>query len=188
ALSLPTEDAVRVALRTQQVLAYETGVADTIDPLAGSYFVEALTDELERRAQEYIAKIDELGGSVRAIELGYIQREIEDAAYRYQRELEEQQRIVVGVNRFQVADETRPDLLRVDPELGRRQAAQLAALRSARDNGAVGAALAALEEAARGTANLLPRIIHAVEHSATLGEISDTLRRVFGEQRDERTL
>ncbi|HEY7983514.1 MAG TPA: methylmalonyl-CoA mutase family protein [Ktedonobacterales bacterium] len=188
ALSLPTEDAVRVALRTQQVLAYETGVADTIDPLAGSYFVEALTDELERRAWEYITKVDDLGGSVRAIELGYIQREIEDAAYRYQRELEEQQRIVVGVNRFQVADETRPDLLRVDPELGRRQAAQLVTLRAARDNAAVGAALAALEEAARGTANLLPRIVHAVEQLATLGEISDTLRRVFGEQRDERTL
>jgi methylmalonyl-CoA mutase N-terminal domain/subunit len=188
ALSLPTEDAVRVALRTQQILAFETGVADTIDPLAGSYFVEALTDELERRAWEYIAKVDELGGSVRAIELGYIQREIEDAAYRAQREQEEEQRIVVGVNRFQVAEEARPELLRVDPELGRRQAARLATLRAERDGAAVGAALATLEEAARGTANLLPRILHAVEQSATLGEISDTLRRVFGEQRDERTL
>jgi methylmalonyl-CoA mutase, N-terminal domain len=188
ALSLPTEDAVRVALRTQQILAYETGVADTIDPLAGSYFVEALTDELERRAWEYIAQVDDLGGSVRAIELGYIQREIEDAAYRYQRELEEQRRIVVGVNRFQVADEARPEVLRVDPELGRRQSERLAALRAARDNVAVGAALAALEDAARGTANLLPRIVHAVERSATLGEISDTMRRVFGEQRDERTM
>jgi methylmalonyl-CoA mutase N-terminal domain/subunit len=188
ALSLPTEDAVRVALRTQQVLAYETGVADTIDPLAGSYFVEALTDELERCAWEYIAQVDDLGGSVRAIELGYIQREIEDAAYRYQRELEDQRRIVVGVNRFQMADETRPEVLRVDPELGRRQAARLATLRATRDGAAVGAALVALEEAARGTINLLPRIVHAVEQSATLGEISDTLRRVFGEQRDERTM
>jgi methylmalonyl-CoA mutase N-terminal domain/subunit len=188
ALSLPTEDAVRVALRTQQVLAYETGVADTIDPLAGSYFVEALTDELERRAWEDIEQIDALGGSVRAIEHGYIQREIEEAAYRYQRELEEQRRIVVGVNRFQVAEEERPELLRVDPELGRRQAAKLAALRDRRDNAAVTAALAGLEEAARGTANLLPRILHAVECYATLGEISDTLRHVFGEQRDERTL
>jgi methylmalonyl-CoA mutase N-terminal domain/subunit len=188
ALSLPTEDAVRVALRTQQILAFETGVADTIDPLAGSYFVEALTDELERLAWEYIARVDELGGSVRAIELGYIQREIEDAAYRAQREQEEEKRIVVGVNRFQVAEEARPDVLRVDPELGRRLAARLATLRAERDGAAVGAALAALEEAARGTANLLPRILHAVEQSATLGEISDTMRRVFGEQRDERTL
>jgi methylmalonyl-CoA mutase N-terminal domain/subunit len=188
ALSLPTEDAVRVALRTQQILALETGVADTIDPLAGSYFVEALTDELERRAWEYIAKVDDLGGSVRAIELGYIQREIEDAAYRAQREMEEERRIVVGVNRFQVVEEARPEVLRVDPELGRRQAARLATLRDTRDSAAAGAALAALEEAARGTANLLPRIVHAVERSATLGEISDTLRRVFGEQRDARTL
>ncbi len=188
ALSLPTEDAVRVALRTQQVLAYETGVADTIDPLAGSYFVEALTDELERRAWEDIEQIDALGGSVRAIEHGYIQREIEEAAYRYQRELEEQRRIVVGVNRFQVAEEERPELLRVDPELGRRQMAKLAALRDRRDNAAVTAALAGLEDAAHGTANLLPRILHAVECYATLGEISDALRHVFGEQRDERTL
>jgi methylmalonyl-CoA mutase N-terminal domain/subunit len=188
ALSLPTEDAVRVALRTQQILAYETGVADTIDPLAGSYFVEALTNELERRAWEYINKVDELGGSVRAIEQGYIQREIEEAAYTYQRELDDQQRIVVGVNKFQVAEETHPAILRVDPEVGRRQAAKLATLRDRRDNPAVTAALAALEAAARGTANLLPRILTAVESYATLGEISDTLRRVFGEQHDERTL
>ena len=126
-------------------------MADTIDPLAGSYYVEALTDELERQAWEYIEKIDALGGSVRAIEQGYIQREIEEAAYRYQCELEEQQRIVVGVNRFQQAEEQHPAILRVDPELGRRQAAQLAALRERRDNAAVGSALAALDEAARGT-------------------------------------
>ncbi len=188
ALSLPTEDSVRVALRTQQILAYETGVADTIDPLAGSYYVESLTDELERGAWDYIAKIDELGGSVRAIEQGYIQREIEDAAYTYQRDLDAEHRIVVGVNRFQVSEEEHPAILRVDPEVGRRQAAKLAALRERRDGAAVGAALAALEEAARGTANLLPRILAAVEAYATLGEISDTLRRVFGEQRDERTL
>jgi methylmalonyl-CoA mutase, N-terminal domain len=188
ALSLPTEEAVRVALRTQQVLAYETGVADTIDPLAGSYFVEALTDELERRAWEYIAQVDALGGSVRAIEQGYIQREIEEAAYRYQRELEEQQRIVVGVNRFQMREEQRLELLHMDPELGRRQAHKLAELRERRDNGAVGAALGALEEAARGTDNLLPRILAAVESYATLGEISDTMRKVFGEQHEERAL
>ena len=188
ALSLPTEDAVRVALRTQQILAYETGVADTIDPLAGSYFVEALTDGLERQAWDYIHTIDELGGSVRAVEQGYIQREIEEAAYTYQQELEADRRIVVGVNRFQVEEEHSIPILRVDPAVGQRQAAKLEALRQRRDNAAVGAALAALEDAARGTANLLPRILSSVECYATLGEISDTLRRVFGEQRDERTL
>ena len=188
ALSLPTEDAVRVALRTQQILAYETGVADTIDPLAGSYFVEALTDGLERQAWDYIHTIDELGGSVRAVEQGYIQREIEEAAYTYQQELEAGRRIVVGVNRFQVEEEHSIPILRVDPAVGQRQAAKLEALRQRRDNAAVGAALAALEDAARGTANLLPRILSSVECYATLGEISDTLRRVFGEQRDERTL
>src|SRR5262249_32407793 len=129
ALALPSEEAARLALRTQQVLAYETGVADTIDPLAGSYYVEALTDELERRAAEYIAKVDALGGSVRAIEQGYIQREIEDAAYRYQCQLEEQRRIVVGVNRFAQTEEPHPAILRVDPALGRAQAAKVAALR-----------------------------------------------------------
>ncbi|HLZ25634.1 MAG TPA: methylmalonyl-CoA mutase family protein [Ktedonobacterales bacterium] len=188
ALSLPTEDAVRVALRTQQILAYETGVADTIDPLAGSYYVESLTDELERRAWDYIEKIDNLGGAVRAVEQGYIQREIEEAAYDYQRDLEANRRIVVGVNRFQIAEDPSIEILRVDPEVGRRQAAKLAALRQRRDNAAVTAALSALEDGARGTANLLPRILAAVEVYATLGEISDTLRRVFGEQRDKRTV
>ena len=188
ALSLPTEDSVRIALRTQQVLAYETGVAETIDPLAGSYYVESLTDELERRAWDYITKIDELGGSVRAIEQGYIQREIEEAAYQDQRNLDDQRRIVVGVNRFQIEEEQSIEILRVDPEIGRLNAAKLAALRERRDNAAVTAALGALEEAARGSANLMPRILAAVESFATLGEISDTLRRVFGEQRDERTL
>jgi methylmalonyl-CoA mutase N-terminal domain/subunit len=188
ALSLPTEDAVHTALRTQQILAYETGVADTIDPLAGSYFVEALTDELERRAWDYIGAIDALGGSVRAIERGYIQREIEEAAYRYQVEVEEGRRVIVGVNRFQAAEEQRPEVLRVDPEIGRRQAARLRERRERRDNAAVGAALAALEQAARDGSNLMPRILRAVESEATLGEISDALRRVFGEQRDARTL
>jgi methylmalonyl-CoA mutase, N-terminal domain len=188
ALSLPTEDAVRVALRTQQVLAYETGVADTIDPLAGSYYVETLTDELERAAWDYIAKIDALGGAVRAIEQGYIQREIEEAAFRFQQELDEGRKIVVGVNQFQVEGERQPPILRVDPEVGRRQAAKLAALRERRDNAAAGASLTALETAARGSENLLPRILGAVESEATLGEISDTLRRVFGEQHEERTL
>jgi methylmalonyl-CoA mutase N-terminal domain/subunit len=191
ALSLPTEAAARLALRTQQILAYETGVADTIDPLAGSYYVESLTDALEAQAQDYIDKIEAMGGSVRAIELGYIQREIEEAAYRYQCELDEQKRIVVGVNRFQQNDAAPIPTLRIDPEVGRRQAAKLAALRERRDNVAVSAALEALGTAARssgGSENLMPRIVAAVEAYATLGEISDTLRAVFGEQRSERTL
>src|SRR5262249_51008465 len=149
---------------------------------------ETLTDDLERQAWEYIEKIDALGGSVRAIEAGYIQREIEEAAYRYQCELEDEKRIVVGVNRFQQAEEQHPAILRVDPELGRRQAAQVAALRERRDNATVGSALAALGEAARGTEQLLPRILDAVEALATLGEISDTLRAVFGEQQSERSM
>ncbi len=188
ALSLPTEDAVRLALRTQQILAYETGVADTVDPLAGSYYVESLTDALEAQAQEYIDKVEALGGSVRAIERGYIQREIEEAAYRYQTELDEQKRIVIGVNRFQQADESPIPTLRIDPAVGQRQAAKLAALRDRRDNAAVTSALGALEAAARGSENLMPRILAAVEAYATLGEISDTMRRVFGEQHAERTM
>jgi methylmalonyl-CoA mutase N-terminal domain/subunit len=184
ALSLPTAEAVQIALRTQQILAYETGVADTIDPLAGSYYVEALTDELERRAWDYIHKIDDLGGSVRAIELGYMQQEIEDAAYQFQQDMEEGRRVVVGVNKFQTKEDIKPAILRVDPEIGRRQAQKLVALRERRDNAATGAALAALDEAARGKANLLPRILAAIEAWATLGEISDALRKVFGEQQE----
>jgi methylmalonyl-CoA mutase N-terminal domain/subunit len=186
ALSLPTEESVRIALRTQQILAYETGVADTIDPLAGSYYVESLTNALEAKAWDYIGKIDELGGSVRAIEVGYMQGEIEEAAYQAQRAFEERRAITVGVNRFQTEEDVKPTLLRVDPEIGRRQAAKLARLRARRDNAAVGAALRALEEGARdesGRSNLMPLIIQAVEAYATLGEISDALRRVFGEQK-----
>jgi len=181
ALALPTPETALLALRTQQVLANETGVTDTIDPLAGSYYVEALTDDVERRAWEYIAKIDELGGSVRAIELGYIQREIEEAAYRYQRAIEEQQRIIVGVNRFAQQESVRPPVMRVDPAqeaLGRQR---IIALRDRRDNAATSVALDALSNAARGTANLMPHIVHAVENYATLGEISTVLRSVFGE-------
>ena len=188
ALSLPTAEAVQIALRTQQILAYETGVADTIDPLAGSYYIEALTNELEQRAWGYIHKIDGLGGSVRAIEIGYMQNEIEEAAYQFQKDLEAGKRVVVGVNKFQVQEEIRPAVLRVDPELGRRQAAKLAALRQRRDSLAVTSALGALEDAARGSTNLLPRILAAVEAWATLGEISDTLRRVFGEQQEQAAL
>jgi methylmalonyl-CoA mutase N-terminal domain/subunit len=184
ALSLPTEESARLALRTQQILAYETGVADVVDPLAGSFYIEYLTDAIEARAWAYLQKIDELGGSVRAIELGYMQTEIEQAAYEYQRALEEEELIVVGVNRFTQEEETRPPLLRVDPEVGRRQAARLAALRLRRDNERVQETLAALEAGAASSTNLMPLILAAVEAYATLGEISDALRRVFGEQRE----
>ena len=180
ALSLPTEDSARVALRTQQILAYETGV----DPLAGSYYVESLTNTIEKQAWDYIEQIDALGGSVRAIERGFMQAEIEQAAYDYQHALEEQHAIVVGVNRFVSEHEAHPNLLRVDSTVGELQAAKLAKLRQRRDNNQVQQALTALEEGAAGTANLLPLIIAAVEAYATLGEISDAMRHVFGEQHE----
>jgi methylmalonyl-CoA mutase N-terminal domain/subunit len=188
ALSLPTEDTARLALRTQQILAYETGVADIVDPLAGSYYIEYLTNAIEEKAWNYIQQIDELGGSVRAIERGYMQAEIEQAAYDYQLALEEQRSIVVGVNRFTQEQEERPALLHVDPEVGRRQAAKLAALRQRRDGVQVQQALVSLERGAAGSENLLPLIVSAVEAYATLGEISDTMRRVFGEQREFRAM
>ncbi|MFL5667231.1 MAG: methylmalonyl-CoA mutase [Ktedonobacteraceae bacterium] len=187
ALSLPTEDAVRVALRTQQILGYETGVADVVDPLAGSYYVESLTNAIEERAWNYIQQIDALGGSVRAIERGFMQAEIEQAAYDYQQALDSRQATVVGVNRFVQEDEQRPILLRVDPEVGRRQVAKLTALRQRRDNEQVQQTLAALRRGAAGSDNLLPLIIAAVEAYATLGEISDAMRQVFGEQHEFRS-
>jgi methylmalonyl-CoA mutase N-terminal domain/subunit len=187
ALALPTEESARIALRTQQILAYETGVADVVDPLAGSYYIEWLTNEIEKRAWDYIEKIDALGGSVRAVELGFMQREIEEAAYNYQLALEEERAIVVGVNRFVQEEEKKPVILHVDPELGRQQAAKVAALRQRRDNELVQQRLQALEHAAAGSENLMPLIIDAVEAYATLGEISDALRRVFGEHREFRS-
>jgi methylmalonyl-CoA mutase, N-terminal domain len=188
ALSLPTEEAVRVALRTQQILGYESGVADVVDPLAGSYYVEYLTNSIEEQAWDYIQRIDDLGGSVHAIEHGFMQAEIEQAAYTYQRSLEEERTIVVGVNRFIMENEERPTLLRVDPEVGKQQAAKLAYLRQRRDNEQVQQVLAALERGAAGTKNLMPLIIDAVEAYATLGEISDAMRHVFGEQHEFRSI
>src|SRR6266568_626886 len=188
ALSLPTEEAARIALRTQQILAYETGVADVVDPLAGSYYVEALTNAIEEQAWNYIQKIDELGGSVRAIERGFMQAEIEQAAYEYQHALEAERAIVVGVNRFVQEEEERLELLHVDPEVGMRQAAKLATLRARRDNEKVQQTLTALEKGAAGHENLLPLILAAVETYATLGEISDAMRRVFGEQHEFRSV
>ena len=188
ALSLPTEEAVRVALRTQQILAYESGVADVVDPLAGSYYVEYLTNVIEERAWDYIRRIDALGGSVHAIERGFMQAEIEQAAYDYQLALEEERAIVVGVNRFTQEEEERPALLRVDPEVGRQQAAKLATLRLRRNNERVEQTLSALQRGAEGTENLMPLIVDAVEAYATLGEISNALRHVFGEQHEFRSI
>ncbi len=181
ALSLPTEEAVQIALRTQQVIAHESGVAETVDPLGGSYLIEAWTDEIERRALEYIRRIDALGGALRAIEAGYVQREIQDAAYRWQLAVDRGDKIVVGVNRYQVEETLHLNRLRVDPALAELQAARLAALRQTRDAEGVSAALSRLERGARGDENLMPLILDAVERYATLGEICGTLRRVFGE-------
>ncbi len=188
ALALPTEESARVALRTQQVIANESGVADTVDPLAGSYAIEQLTDEIEARAKEYLEKIDGMGGMLRAIELGYVQREIQESAYRYQRAIETRDAIVVGVNRYQVEEEPQVSILRVDPAVEQAQVERLRALRDKRDSHAVDTALARLEEGARGTENLLPRILECVEAYATVGEISNRLRGVWGEYRETATV
>jgi methylmalonyl-CoA mutase N-terminal domain/subunit len=181
ALALPSQDSVRIALRTQQIIAYESGVADTIDPLAGSYYIEALTDEIERAAADYIRRIDEIGGAPAAIERGFIQAEIEESAYRYQMEIESGDRTIVGLNDFQI-EEARPSgLLKVDPAVGDLQCRKLAQLRAERDNAAVEASLAALMQAAQGSDNLMPFILGAVRAYATLGEMCGVLRGVFGE-------
>ncbi|GIW13058.1 MAG: methylmalonyl-CoA mutase [Tepidiforma sp.] len=184
ALALPTEKAVQIALRTQQILAYESGVADVVDPLGGSYFVEDLTNRLEAEARDYIATIDNMGGALAAIEKGFQQKEIQEAAYRYQMQVENKERIIVGVNEFIVAEEEQPEILRVDPAIGQRQVEKLRKLRAARDNAAVEHMLARIEQAARGTDNLVPLMVEAVENRVTLGEISHRLRKVWGEQRE----
>jgi methylmalonyl-CoA mutase, N-terminal domain len=181
ALALPSELAVQVALRTQQVVAYETNVCDTIDPLAGSYYLENLTDAVEARAQEYIDQIDRMGGAVAAIEKGFIQKEIAASAYKFQREIEKGERIIVGLNRFQTHEEKQTGLLKVDPEVGAKQIARLQELKNTRDNAAVEKALAELKTAAEGTDALMVPILNAVRNLATLGEVCDTLRGVFGE-------
>lgn len=183
ALALPTEESARIALRTQQIIAYESGVADTIDPLAGSYYVESLTDEIERRAWAYIDYIDELGGAVAAIEQGYMQKEIHKAAYETQMAIERGEKIVVGVNKFQIEGEKPPEIHRVDPNIGKIQAERLAKLRAERSQTAWKEALDALRAAAQSDDNLMPHIIHAVRAYATTGEICDVLRDVFGEYR-----
>ena len=182
ALSLPTEAAVQIALRTQQVLANESGVADTVDPLAGSYYIEYLTDEIERRAEEYIDRVEAMGGAVKAVEDGYIQREIQNAAYRTQQAIEAGDEIVVGVNRFQVEEEPLADILRIDAAAQEAQVERVRALRTRRDNRRVADLLGQIEMAARDPdAPLMPLFVEAVQAYATLGEISGVLRQVFGE-------
>ena len=184
AFALPSEEAVRIALRTQQIVAYESGVADSIDPLAGSYMVETLTNEIERKAMSYIEKIDAMGGAVKAIESGYIQQEIAESAYRYQKEIETNQRTLVGVNEFQVKEEPLKDILRIPPHVERYQKENLAKIKTERDNKQVKERLALLKKVAQGVDNIMPSILDAVRSYATLGEISDTLREVFGEYKE----
>jgi methylmalonyl-CoA mutase, N-terminal domain len=179
-LALPTDKAARLALRTQQLLAYETGVANTIDPLGGSYFVEALTDEIERQAEVYFKQIDELGGVIPAIEASFFQKEIADSAFRYQQELEQKRRLMVGVNEFTVDDEEPMEILRIDPKLEGEQVARVQSVRRTRDQARCAKALAALRQAAAGTDNLMPYILESVRAYATEGEIMNTLIEVFG--------
>jgi methylmalonyl-CoA mutase N-terminal domain/subunit len=181
ALALPTEQSALLALRTQQIIAQETGVVNTTDPVAGSYAIEKLTDEIEKGAQEYISKIDAVGGVLRAVETGYIQQEIQKSAFEYQNAVDSGEQVVVGVNRFQADDEKPIPTLRIDPEIERTQIARLNALRARRDNKTAQATLVEIERRARTTDNLMPAILTAVEAYATVGEISDALRRAFGE-------
>jgi methylmalonyl-CoA mutase, N-terminal domain len=185
ALALPTEETARLALRTQQVIAYESGAADTVDPLAGSYFVESLTDELETHIRDYLEQIEAMGGAVSSIEQGFMQREIQNSAFLYQQEIETKDRIIVGVNSFTLDKEPMPDILRIQPELEERQRAKVAQVRAERSADAAAKALARVESLARDGGNLMPAIVDAVRSYCTLGEISDAMRKVFGEYRPE---
>jgi methylmalonyl-CoA mutase N-terminal domain/subunit len=183
AIALPTEEAARIALRTQQLIAFESGVSETVDPLAGSYFVENLTNEIEEKAWEYINKIDAMGGSVQAIEEGYIQDEIAGSAYRYQNDIESGEKIIVGVNKFTAKENPIENIFVVDDNIRVQQIAKLNQLKSERDNQKVTLLLQKLDEDARANVNLMPGILEACEQYATLGEIADTFRNVFGEYR-----
>ncbi|MDO9099493.1 MAG: methylmalonyl-CoA mutase family protein [Caldisericota bacterium] len=185
ALSLPTEESVRIALRTQQILGYESGVADTVDPLAGSYYVESLTNRIEKEAWKYIQKIDDLGGAVKAVENGYVQREIQNSAYAYQMSVESGERVVVGANKFQLLGKPLKNVTRIDSSLSSQRRAELEALKARRDNARVEHVLAGVKAAAGGTENLMPAIIGAVDAYATLGEICGVLRSVYGEYRPD---
>ncbi|HYX25568.1 MAG TPA: methylmalonyl-CoA mutase family protein, partial [Thermoanaerobaculia bacterium] len=184
ALGLPTEEAAGLALRTQQVIAHESGIADVADPLGGSYVVEAWTEEIVQRAREYVRRIDEMGGALAALERGFQQREIAEAAYRFQMAVEDQRELVVGVNVFQSVQEAPREILRIDPAAEREQVARLRALRERRNAERVAATLAALAAAAREDRNLMPSILDCVRAEVTLGEISDALRQVYGEYRE----
>ncbi len=181
ALSLPTEEAAAIALRTQQIVAFESGAVDTVDPLAGSYFIESLTDEVEAAAWKLIEKIDAMGGSVAAIEQGFIQEEIAKSAYEYQRQIENGEKIIVGVNKFQTEERNTTPVFRIDEQVQHLQVEKLKALKLKRDNIKVAGSLRSLNEKAHGTENLMPTVLEAVENYCTLGEISDELRKVFGE-------
>jgi methylmalonyl-CoA mutase N-terminal domain/subunit len=183
-MALPTEESVTIALRTQQIIAYESGVADTVDPLGGSHYIEWLTDKMEREAMVYINKIDELGGMVSAIEKQYPQREIANAAYTYQKEVDAKEKIIVGVNRFKSAQEEPLDLLQISEEVERQQVESLKKLRKERDNSKCSVALKTLQEKAAGKENLMPFILDCVNCYATLGEIVETMKKVFGEYRE----
>ncbi|HEY7212177.1 MAG TPA: methylmalonyl-CoA mutase family protein [Bryobacteraceae bacterium] len=185
ALSLPTEKSARVALRTQQVIAYESGMTEAPDPFGGSEYVEALTDQIEAQARSYIERIDAIGGTLAAIERGYIQNEIQSSAYQYQRAVEEGRQVVVGVNKFQIEEHESPQTFQIDPELEWRQVVRLREVRASRSTAVVESALARLEQAARSTENLLPSILECCRAFATVGEISDRLRSVFGEYREQ---
>ena len=184
ALALPSEESAQLSLRTQQILAYESGTADVVDPLGGSYYIEHLTNELEAQASEYIGRIDSLGGAVSAIEQGFQMREIGEAAYRHRQEVETGDRTIVGVNRFVTEEPPIEGLMRVDEEAARSQVERLEHLRRERDNGQVRSALGRLDEAARSDANAVPAILECVESYCTLGEVSEVLRNVFGEQKE----
>jgi methylmalonyl-CoA mutase N-terminal domain/subunit len=183
ALALPTEEAVRVALRTQQIIAHESGVVNTIDPFAGSYYLEAMTDKIEKEAMDYIQKIDDMGGTLVAVERGYIQKEIHESAYRYQMEIESRSRMIVGVNSFQMEENIPISILKVPPEIEKKQVEGLRKLKAERDNEKVKVALEKLKKVAQGEENTMPAIIEAVSVYATLGEICDVFREVFGEYR-----
>jgi methylmalonyl-CoA mutase N-terminal domain/subunit len=184
ALALPTEQAARIALRTQQIVGYESGVPLTVDPLAGSYYIETLTNEIETRASAYLEKIEVLGGMIKALERGYVQQEIQNAAYEYQQQVDRQEAVVVGVNRFQVGEEKPIPIQRIDESLERKQVERLRALRARRDAQPWKDSRKKIEDAARSGANLMPHILAAVEANATVGEISDTMRNVFGEYKE----
>ncbi len=184
ALGLPTEESAQLALRTQQIIAYETGVTSTADPVGGSFYIEEMTDRIEREALDYIRRIDEMGGALRAIEKGFIQAEIQNAAFQFQKDIESGKRIIVGVNKFRMEEREKTPVFRIDPALERAQIETLRELKASRDAETLRSRLERLETAARGTENLMPAILDASEAYGTVGEISDTLRRVFGEYRD----